>query len=224
MGRERIYLDDDWYPGGVPANVAIGSNVYLDTSYGFAGFFSEREPGLVLGEASGAYDRAAFLVGRRGTVTVGPYTCLNGSYLICADRIQIGAHCLLAWGSVVTDCWPGPNVPREVRRAALRAAARDPRRPLPSVASPRPVTVEDNVWIGFDAVVLPGVTLGRGCVVGCKTVIQSDVPRYAVVVGDPPRIIRYLEPDDTEGARTGAMQECCRPDARQREIVHEAAS
>jgi acetyltransferase-like isoleucine patch superfamily enzyme len=56
------------------------------------------------------------------------------------------------------------------------------------------VIIEDNAWVGFGAVILPGVTLGTGCVVGCKTIVAEDVPPYAIVAGDPPRIIRYLEP------------------------------
>jgi len=66
------------------------------------------------------------------------------------------------------------------------------------------------VWVGFDSVILPGVTLGRGAVVGCKTVIAEDVPAYAVVVGDPARIVRRLDPDDTEKARAQAIREYTR--------------
>ncbi len=192
----RTFLDHDWYAGGIPANVAIGRDVYIDTAYSFAPFDSELDPGLSMGEASGAYDRSAFVVGPRGRVDVGPFTCLNGTYLICEDRIAIGAHCLLAWGVVVTDSWLGPNVPLAARRAAMRAAAADPARRPPVAGRPRPVTIEDNVWVGFGAVVLPGVTLGTGSVVGCKAVVADDVPPYAVVAGDPARVIRHLDPVD----------------------------
>jgi acetyltransferase-like isoleucine patch superfamily enzyme len=193
MMRPQLRLDHDWYPGGIPANVVLGRDVYLDTTYSFASFASEIDPGLILGEASGAYDRTAFVVGPRGRVSVGSFTCLNGTYLICEERITIGAHCFLAWGSVITDSWPGPEVSLRVRQAAMKAAAAHSQRYLPAAGIPRPVNVEDNAWIGFGAVILPGVTLGTGCVVGCKTVIAEDVPPYAVVVGEPPRIVRILD-------------------------------
>jgi acetyltransferase-like isoleucine patch superfamily enzyme len=106
----------------------------------------------------------------------------------------------MAWGVVVTDTWAEPGSPLKVRRAALRASSSDPRRRPPFAGPPRPVTIEDNVWIGFGAVILPGVTLGTGCVVGCKTVIAEDVPAYAVIAGDPPRVVRLLDPPDS---RTG---------------------
>jgi acetyltransferase-like isoleucine patch superfamily enzyme len=205
-----IHLDHDWYPRAIPANVVLGDDVYLDSAYGFAAFHSRREAGAVLGDACGAYDRATLVVGPEGEVAVGPYTVLNGVYLVCSRRITIGAHCLLAWGAVLTDSWSPASMPVAARRAALHAAAADPRRIFPAVGEPRPVTVEDNVWVGFDSVILPGVTLGRGCVVGCKTVVDADVPPYAVVVGSPARILRYLDADDTDEARRAALVERAR--------------
>jgi acetyltransferase-like isoleucine patch superfamily enzyme len=72
------------------------------------------------------------------------------------------------------------------------------------------VTLEDNVWLGFDSVVLPGVTLGRGAIVGCKTIVTGDVAPYDVVVGDPMRVVRRLDPDDTREARERALLDCSR--------------
>lgn len=207
----RSYLEHDWYGGGIPANVSFGRDVYIDTSYGFASFFSEHPEGLQLGDATGAYDRTSFIVAPEGRVRVGAYTVLNGTYLVCNGRINIGDHCLVAWGSVITDTWgDARSATLEARRAALRAASQDATRRLPPVSAPRAVTLEDNVWVGFDSVILPGVTLGRGCVVGCKTVISEDVPPYAVVVGQPARIVRYLDPDDTPEARAHALKEFAR--------------
>jgi acetyltransferase-like isoleucine patch superfamily enzyme len=201
MNGVTTRLDYDWFPGLVPANVRVGDDVYLDTAYSFAPFASELDPGLELGEACGAYDRSAFVVGPTGRVTVGPYTCLNGTYIVCNGRVRIGSYCFTGWGSVITDTWPDPGATLRARRAALRAASADPRRPFPMAGPPRPVTVEDNVWVGFDAVILPGVILGTGCVIGCKTVIAENVPPYAVVAGDPPRVIRYLDPLEREHLR-----------------------
>jgi galactoside O-acetyltransferase len=208
----RRQLDGDWYPLGVPANVALGPHVYLDTSYSFAAFHSRQEPGLTLGEASGVYDRTNFFVGPEGRVEVGAYSCLNATTIVCNDRVSIGAHALLAWGVVLTDSWLAPPVTVEARRAALLAAASDPDRHLPPVTAPRPVVLEDNVWVGFDSVILPGVTLGRGCVIGCKTVIAEDVPPYAVVVGSPPRVVRVLDADDTAEARRQALARSLKPE------------
>lgn len=51
----------------------------------------------------------------------------------------------------------------------------------------RPVVVEDNVWIGARAIVMPGVTLGRGAVVAAGAVVMKDVPPLSIVFGTPAR-------------------------------------
>ena len=51
------------------------------------------------------------------------------------------------------------------------------------------VCVEDDVWIGFGAVVLSGVTVGRGAIVAAGSVVAKDVPPYAVVAGNPARVL-----------------------------------
>lgn len=193
-------IEHDWYDGVIPHNVSLGANVYLDTSYGFAQFDSTLQPGLIMGDASGAYNLTTFIVGPSGAVTVGAYTCLNGAYLICNSTITIGAHCLIAWGVTITDSWVSPATTLAERRQILQDTASDPNRHLSPSRSPAPVVLEDAVWVGFDSVILPGVVLGRGCVVGSKTVVDQDVPPYAVVVGNPMRIVRYLDPEDREHA------------------------
>jgi acetyltransferase-like isoleucine patch superfamily enzyme len=55
-----------------------------------------------------------------------------------------------------------------------------------------PVVIEDDVWLGTNAVVLPGVTVGRGSIVGAGAVVTADVPPFSVVAGVPARVIRTL--------------------------------
>ena len=53
------------------------------------------------------------------------------------------------------------------------------------------VFIEDDVWVGTRAVILHGVTIGRGSIVGAGSVVTKSVPPYAVVAGNPARIIKY---------------------------------
>lgn len=60
----------------------------------------------------------------------------------------------------------------------------------------QPVVVQDDVWIGFRAIVLKGVTLGRGSVVGAGSVVTRNVPPYAIVAGVPARVVGARFSDD----------------------------
>jgi acetyltransferase-like isoleucine patch superfamily enzyme len=53
------------------------------------------------------------------------------------------------------------------------------------------IVLDDDVWIGFGATIMPGVHLARGCVVGAGALVTKDVPAYAVVGGVPARVIKY---------------------------------
>lgn len=204
--NDRTYIEHDWYSNGIPPNVSLAANVYIDTSYGFDAFHSLEEKGLFIDEASGCYDRASFIVAEEGEVTIGKFSILNGTTIICKNSITVGSHCMLGWGSVITDTWIDENCSVKERREALTRVCQNPYRPYPMPGKALPVVLEDNCWIGFGAVILPGVTLGRGCIVGSKTVVSQNVPSYAIIAGDPPKIVKYLQPDDTEEERLLALK------------------
>ncbi len=58
----------------------------------------------------------------------------------------------------------------------------------------QPIVVEDEVWIGAGAILLPGVTVGRGAVVAAGAVVTRDVPPFTVAAGVPARVIKKIEP------------------------------
>lgn len=55
----------------------------------------------------------------------------------------------------------------------------------------RNIVIEDDVWIGADTVILPGITIKEGAVVGAGSVVTKDVPSYAIVAGNPAKILKY---------------------------------
>ena len=59
-----------------------------------------------------------------------------------------------------------------------------------------PIVIEDRVWIGSNAVVLPGVRIGYGSVIGAGSVVSSDIPPMVVAVGVPARVLRPISEDD----------------------------
>ena len=62
-------------------------------------------------------------------------------------------------------------------------------------APTKPIKIGNDVWIGVNVTILPGVTIGENAVVGAGAVVTKDVPDNAVVVGNPARVIRYLDAD-----------------------------
>lgn len=58
------------------------------------------------------------------------------------------------------------------------------------------ITIGDNVWIGGNSVILPGVTIGNNAVIGAGSVVTKDVPDNAVAAGNPARVIRFITEDD----------------------------
>ena len=82
------------------------------------------------------------------------------------------------------------------RRKQLEAIPFDGRRRMPRGALAKPIHIGRNVWIGFDCVVLPGVTIGDGAIVGARSVVTEDVPPFTLVAGNPARMIRPIENDE----------------------------
>ncbi|RDW65461.1 acetyltransferase-3 [Coleophoma crateriformis] len=57
----------------------------------------------------------------------------------------------------------------------------------------KPIEIGEDCWLGGNVIVLPGVTIGRGCTVGAGSVVTKDVPEFHCVAGNPARIIRKIE-------------------------------
>jgi len=57
-----------------------------------------------------------------------------------------------------------------------------------------PIVIEDDVWIGFNATILKGVTIGKGAIVGAASVVTKDVESYTIVAGNPARVIGSARP------------------------------
>jgi virginiamycin A acetyltransferase len=112
------------------------------------------------------------------------------------DRLEIGRFCAIAEGA------------RFVMNGGSHAAGGFSTYPFeifglpvpPTAATPRDTVVGHDVWIGREAMVMPGVTLGHGAIIGAGAVVASDVRPFAVVVGNPAREIRRRFDDATVDA------------------------
>ncbi|OGV73063.1 MAG: hypothetical protein A3K19_00955 [Lentisphaerae bacterium RIFOXYB12_FULL_65_16] len=112
-----------------------------------------------------------------GRVSVGKGTSLNEHVFINGyGGVTIGDHVAIGTGVAVFTFEHGFED---------QAVA-----PLFQVITKKPVEIQDDVYIGARAVVLGGVTIGKGAVVGAQALVSRDVPAYAVVAGVPARFIR----------------------------------
>ncbi len=122
------------------------------------------------------------------TLQIGDSTGIGHNCNIAVGkRITIGSHCRISTGVLMFDSGGHPTDP-EMRKAGLPAASEDV----------RPITIQDNVWIGRNAIVFPGVTIGEGSVVAAGAVVITDVPSYTLVAGNPARKISSLQAAPSE--------------------------
>lgn len=191
----RTIIPFDWFQGSIPENVHIGKNVYIDSSFGFVSFHSNNPNAMEMGFASSCYDRATFVTTGNGVIKIGDYSIVNGCTLICSEQIHIGKYVMLAWGVVIYDNNLALDLSGNERVKILLENSKKNYREMPFSTS-SPVVIEDNVWVGFDAIVKPGTKIGRGSVIGSKSVVSGTIPPYSVVVGNPGRIVKTLEPTD----------------------------
>jgi len=135
-------------------------------------------------EASIRFDRPG------AAVCIGERTFIGASTLICAEAIDIGDDVLVSWGCTIVDHDSHSLVWQNRRRDVDNwfAGSKD----WASVERSE-VRIGNKAWIGFNVIVLKGVSIGEGAIVGAGSVVTRDVPPYTVVAGNPARPIRELE-------------------------------
>ena len=151
----------------------------------------------------------------RGSISVGDYTMYNDTvhdprdfeknnvlyhYPVNRDRLIIGRFCSIACGAKFLftsanhamrslSTYPFPIFFEEWGLDRTRVAD--------AWDNKGDIVVGSDVWIGYEAVVLSGVTIGDGAIIGARAVVTRDVPPYAIVGGVPARLIRKRFDDKT---------------------------
>lgn len=184
----------DWYDGLVPESAVLDDECHVESSYQFLLDRSRPPYGVRVHRGACVYGLTAFDLGPRGVLTFGAFSVTNGTQFVCDEEITVGCCSMLGWNAVVMDNRRVPTDPLARRALLERVPAGRPRRLLGEVET-APVRIGNNVWIGFDAVVMPGVTIGDGAVVGSRSVVWDDVDAHTVVVGNPARPVRRLPVD-----------------------------
>ena len=120
------------------------------------------------------------------------FACINNAVgdVIIGDHTRIGLH-----NTIIGPVTIGNNVnlAQGITVTALNHNFSDSNKRIDEQGvSTSPVIIEDDVWIGANAVVLPGVTIGNHCVVAAGAVVTKDVPPHSLVAGVPAKVIKQI--------------------------------
>lgn len=118
-------------------------------------------------------------------IVIGAKSRIHGTCIHAYERVEIGARCLVAANTQIMDgAGHAMSFDDVARRQETRGGARR-------------VIIEDDVWIGANVIVLPGVTIGRGSVIGAGSVVVSDIPPMCLAAGNPARVVRRHDSVET---------------------------
>ena len=129
-----------------------------------------------------------------------PLNLEYGCNLVCGERVFINFGATILAQARVTlgnGVMVGPNcslitVGHPVNDQEMRAGGWE-------IA--KPIAIGDNTWLGANATVLPGITIGKNCVIGAGTLITTDIPDNSLVLGSPGRVVRKLENNEDSWER-----------------------
>ena len=120
------------------------------------------------------------------------FACINNAVgdVIIGDHTRIGLHNTII-GPV--DIGNHVNLAQGITVTALNHNFSDINKRIDEQGvSTNPVTIEDDVWVGANAVILPGVTIGEHCVVAAGAIVTKDVPPHSLVAGVPAKVIKNI--------------------------------
>ena len=138
-----------------------------------------------------------------GTHTkIGAHTFVNFNFTCQDDTfVTIGEHCDIGPNvTIVTPCHP---LLRSEREALLCPDGSKKR-----LCYAKPVHIGDGCWLCANVVVLPGVTIGEGCVIGAGSVVTRDIPPNSFAAGNPCRVIRTLSEKDSLREKPEILGDC----------------
>ena len=113
-------------------------------------------------------------------IEIGDDSRIHGSCLHAYKRIVIGRRCLVAANTQIIDC------------SAHDICLENPADRVHTFGTAKPVTIEDDVWIGMNSIILPGTHIGAGSVIAAGSVVSGNVPSRSVVAGNPAKVVKSL--------------------------------
>ena len=125
------------------------------------------------------------------------FRCEFGKNIVIGNNVYINFGCIILDCAEVTigdNVLLGPNIGIYAANHSLDAEER-----INGGCCGKPVHVGNNVWLGGDVKILPGVSVGDNTIIGTGSIVTKDIPAGVIAVGNPCRVIRAV----TEADKTG---------------------
>lgn len=167
---------------GKNLNICIRSNCTAD------------EPGHIqIGDHCEIYGTLQSM--KNGEIHIGDHTAIYERSIIgSVNSIRIGSCVIISNEVHIFDNNNHPTSPKARREMCMGGFHTDAWRWEHSAS--KPVVIEDNVWIGERSTILKGVTIGKGAIVACQSVVTKDVPPYTIVAGNPARVVKEITDEE----------------------------
>lgn len=133
-----------------------------------------------------------------GKVKIGDRTFIGGGTFICIENITIGNDVLISWGCTIID-----NNAHSILSEERKNDVSNWKKGLDEQkvgfykewehVKRSSIIIKDKSWIGFNCIIMKGVTIGEGAIVASGSVVTKSVPDYAVVAGNPAVIVKYTK-------------------------------
>lgn len=151
---------------------------------------------LLPSDAQGQIKLIKALFGKTGKsfVITAPFWCDYGYNIEIGENFYTNHNCVILDGAKVTfgdNVFIAPNCCFSTAGHPLDFVQRNE-----GLEFAYPITVKDNVWIGANVTVLPGVTIGENSVIGAGSVVTKDIPPNVIAVGNPCRVLREITQAD----------------------------
>jgi acetyltransferase-like isoleucine patch superfamily enzyme len=190
--KQDRHVEGDWWPQPIPPNVRFGEGFYCESAQIFRFLRNTKPDAIVFGDHVSCYAGCSFAIGEKGHVRIGNFTLLNGALVMAENKIEIGSHCLISWNVGIADSDFHPLEPAQRLIDAQALAPFFKNRPPRPQLKTAPVKIADNVWIGMNAVILKGVTIGENSVVAAGSVVTKSVAANTVVAGNPAVVVKQF--------------------------------
>lgn len=163
----EVWLEHDWFPRPLPAEVSVGPRSWLYSSYAC----HHSHGRVTIGADCGIYNGTQFELGPAASVEIGDFSTCVGATINTNGRVSIADHVFIAHEVfIAASPWACPP------------AGRGDQPPDP------PVEIGPGAWIGTRAVILAPARIGADAVIGAGAVITGEVPAGATAFGNPMQI------------------------------------